>query len=113
MDLHQHFIFLGGRFFYLCQFKNLGWPVFCVYHRFHTYSYLYSHSSNDIDEFLREPLSSTTSLITGEPVEKSFFLWLMLAKAGLLAPIFSVFRPDSPNIPPDFPVIQRFSRAQH
>src|SRR5215213_6428675 len=37
----------------------------------------------------------------------------MLAKAGLLAPILSLFGPNSRNIRPNYLLIQRFSRAQH
>src|SRR5215203_243472 len=37
----------------------------------------------------------------------------MLAKAGLWAPILSLFGPNSRNIRPNYLLIQRFSRAQH
>src|SRR5215210_1089559 len=37
MNLQQDFIVVGNRFFYLSQFENIGWSVFCVYHCLHEF----------------------------------------------------------------------------
>ena len=54
---------------------------------------------------------STTSLITREPLEKSFFEWFLVDKSRPLAPILSLFGPNSRNIWRHFLLIQRLFRA--
>src|SRR5215211_308799 len=38
LNLDQHLIVLRSRFCYLLELKDLWWPVFCAYDRFHLYS---------------------------------------------------------------------------